>query len=419
MSDPPTDRNDNVPAWLTSVAFGVGSEVWMYRQASLMSKLDLTVVTKRHYNIDRFPANGFDVVRIRRRWKLPRKQSLRDLSLDMLARWNRSVPSFPASGGETRWWLAQLESRRPRVVLAHFGNHAMDVFPLFKAKQIPLVAHFNGFDLSRLMTNERYLNQLRRTAGQLAGYVVVAQYMREALLMNGVPAEKIHIIPYGVPPAERHDIAIAEAESSSLGSTSPSSASHSPRTQGPRFLSVGRFVDKKCPDRTVRAFQAVAQEVPTSRLVMIGDGPNLHACQSLAASLGIDGQIDFLGAQAVARVQQELTAADVFVQHSAVAPDGDQEGWPVAIAEAASYGLPVIATRHASIPEQIEDGIAGLLCDELDWKTMSQHMLRLARDHDLRRAMGRKAKQHMDSISVSRQVDRLQSLLLSVARQPW
>ncbi|QDT05885.1 GDP-mannose-dependent alpha-(1-6)-phosphatidylinositol monomannoside mannosyltransferase [Rubripirellula lacrimiformis] len=385
-------------AWMTCVAFGVSSEVWMYRQATLLRKLDLTVIAKRFYNEERFPAVGFESKCVQHRWRLPRQEFLRQSAQQILGRLNRRVPGFAASPGETRWWFDQIERQRPQVVLAQFGNHAMEMLPLFQSQQIPVVAHFHGFDLSRLLRNRRYRQQLRSTAGQLAGYVVVAQYMRSELLQLGVPDNRIHVIPCGVP-------------------LSPMPSSEQ-RSGACRFLSVGRFVDKKRPELTVRAFASVADRESQSTLTMIGDGPMLTQCQELARTLGVAERIHFVGVKTAPEVKQAMMESSIFVQHSAIAADGDKEGWPVAIAEAAALALPVIATNHASIPEQIEHGKSGLLCDEGDWEAMSKNMLTLATSPELRQSMGRSAYDQMQPFSVDNQVSQLQNVLLNASAMP-
>ena len=62
-----------------------------------------------------------------------------------------------------------------------------------------------------------------------------------------------------------------------------------------------------------------------------------------------------------------MEAADVLIQHSVVDPaTGDEEGLPVAILEGMGCGLPVVATRHAGIPESVVEGETGMLVDEGD-----------------------------------------------------
>jgi colanic acid/amylovoran biosynthesis glycosyltransferase len=77
-----------------------------------------------------------------------------------------------------------------------------------------------------------------------------------------------------------------------------------------------------------------------------------------------------------------------FVQHSLVAADGDSEGSPVAVMEAQLSGLPVVATRHAGIPEVVIDGRSGLLVAEGDEQGMAAAMGRLLRDPQLAADLG-------------------------------
>ncbi len=68
------------------------------------------------------------------------------------------------------------------------------------------------------------------------------------------------------------------------------------------------------------------------------------------------------------------------MQHSVVAPNGDEEGLPVSITEALAAGLPVVSTRHSGIPEAVRENECGLLVEEKDVAGMSAAMIRLARE---------------------------------------
>jgi len=59
----------------------------------------------------------------------------------------------------------------------------------------------------------------------------------------------------------------------------------------------------------------------------------------------------------------------------------------VAILEAMAHALPVVATRHAGIPESVQETKTGLLVDESDIVSMAEHIVTLARDEALRRSM--------------------------------
>ena len=95
-----------------------------------------------------------------------------------------------------------------------------------------------------------------------------------------------------------------------------------------------------------------------------------------------------------------MNGADVFVQHSITdSHTGDQEGLPVAVLEAMASGLPVVATRHAGIPEAVVEGETGYLVEEGDIGAMAGHIARLAEDHTLRSKMARRDGPERETIS--------------------
>jgi glycosyltransferase involved in cell wall biosynthesis len=148
------------------------------------------------------------------------------------------------------------------------------------------------------------------------------------------------------------------------------------------------MVSKKRPDLTIRAFAAVAQRHLDATLFMVGDGPLRSECQVLVDHLGISQRVHFLGEQTHERVRELMNIADVFVQHSVTAPNGDAEGLPVAILEAMASGMPVVSTLHSGIPEAVESGVTGLLIGEHDVNGMGRAMLTLTDNPDLARGMG-------------------------------
>jgi colanic acid/amylovoran biosynthesis glycosyltransferase len=107
------------------------------------------------------------------------------------------------------------------------------------------------------------------------------------------------------------------------------------------------------------------------------------------------------------------------VQHSVVAESGDSEGTPVAVLEAGASGLPVLATRHAGIPDVVVEGTTGLLVDERDVDGMAEHMVRVLRDPALAGALGRAARAHVaENFSMAHSVARLWRVIESTIATP-
>ena len=224
---------------------------------------------------------------------------------------------------------------------------------------LPLIVHFHGADISKHQVLRTYGEAYRVLFREARAIVAVSKPMQQRLISLGAPREKVHCNPCGV------DCEVFR--------------SASPATAGPVFVAVGRFVEKKAPQLTILAFARVHQRNPDARLRMIGDGPLLDACRDLARGLGVAPAVTFLEAQPHSVIQEEMRNARGFVQHSIEAPSGDSEGMPVAILEAGASGLPVVATRHAGIPDAVIEGTTGFLVDEHDVDGMAEGMLRLIR----------------------------------------
>ncbi len=273
-------------------------------------------------------------------------------------------------------YTAAFRRASTEVVLAEYGDTGALVFEACRRLQVPLVVHFHGYDASVREVLEEHRETYPRMFREAAAVVAVSRAMRRKLASLGAPEEKLHYNPYGIDCAR-------------FGGADPS---NSP----PLFVAVGRFVEKKAPQLTLRAFHEVRREEPRARLRMIGDGPLLEECRALAAELGLsNGAVEFLGAQAHARVQDEMRAARCFVQHSIEAPNGDCEGTPVGILEAGASGLPVVSTRHAGIPDVVAEGETGFLVEERDVEGMAAHMKTLARDPKLAGRLGQNARRHI------------------------
>jgi colanic acid/amylovoran biosynthesis glycosyltransferase len=258
------------------------------------------------------------------------------------------------------------------VALAEYGMTGVEILGACRKARIPLVVHFHGFDASRADVIARYLREYQRMFAEASAIVAVSTPMRAQLIGWGAPEDKTHLNPYGA-----DETRFAGASAGGVPSV---------------FLAVGRFVAKKAPQLTVRAFRDVASIDPSARLIMVGDGPLLDPTRRLAQELGLGARVEFLGARSQEEVAALMRRARAFVQHSMTAPDGDSEGTPVSIIEAQMSGLPVISTRHAGIPEVVLQGETGFLVDEGDVQGMGRMMGMLAKEPGLAARLGEQAR---------------------------
>lgn len=129
------------------------------------------------------------------------------------------------------------------------------------------------------------------------------------------------------------------------------------RTGVTTFVTVGRLSPEKNHARLLRAFAAVHQEVPSTRLVIVGSGPLAGELEDVAAHYGLNRSVTFAGQQPNAAVL--MAAADCMVMSS------DYEGQPMVILEALILGIPVLTTAFGSARSALPKG-SGLIVDQDD-----------------------------------------------------
>jgi len=136
------------------------------------------------------------------------------------------------------------------------------------------------------------------------------------------------------------------------------------QADGPlRMLSVGRLVEKKGFDRLIAALALLPADLDW-QWVHVGGGGLKDLLQGMAEDAGIADRILWRGACDQPEVIAEMRAADMFVLPSRVAEDGDRDGLPNVLMEAASQLLPILSTPVSAIPEFIDTGTHGVLSDD-------------------------------------------------------
>ena len=284
------------------------------------------------------------------------------------------------------------------VVLANYGIAGVHILPVCKSAGVPLVVHFHGFDATQKKVLDEYAEAYKNLFRDAAGIVAVSVDMKKQLVSLGAPEEKIALIPCGI----------------DLQKFQPDYH----KKQHNRFVSVGRFIEKKSPQSTVRAFAEVRAKQP-AQLMMTGQKTGLYEeCKKIAEELHIEKDVVFTGIQSAAEVAQLMREANVFVQHSVTAANGDKEGTPNTVLEAAASGLPVVSTRHAGIKEAVLNEITGFLVDEHDVSSMALRMQQLVDEPGLAIEMGMAGRRHIEeNYDLNKQAAKLFTLLSNAAEE--
>jgi L-malate glycosyltransferase len=150
------------------------------------------------------------------------------------------------------------------------------------------------------------------------------------------------------------------------------------------YLTVANLRPEKGYDVLLEAAKIIAGSDVPIRVAAVGRGPLKEVLRARHAELDLGERFQFLGQRH--DVMHLLTGADAFVLAS------HHEGLPVALMEATSVGLPIVASRVGGIPQALEDGVDALLVPPGEPDTLAQAMTRLASDPELSDRLGRRAK---------------------------
>jgi len=174
------------------------------------------------------------------------------------------------------------------------------------------------------------------------------------------------------------------------------------------FLCAGRLAPIKAYDVALKAVAKVLPQHPDHKPVLLiaGDGPQRQELQELAINLGISRQIHFLGWTQPQEMNQLFYAADAFIQPSEFEPFG------VAVLEAMSWGLPVLASdRTMAALDRVKPGESGFIHHVGNFEELAHHLKYLLEDRSRIDRMGAKARLAAEQWPVSRCVQTILDLL--------
>jgi glycosyltransferase involved in cell wall biosynthesis len=175
------------------------------------------------------------------------------------------------------------------------------------------------------------------------------------------------------------------------------------------IVSVARLEPQKNPMGAIDVFCSAHKSNPHSRLVMAGDGALLEASRAHAAARGVSSRVHFLGVRS--DVAEMLSACDIFLLASA------WEGAPVAVIEAMAAHLPVVAPAVGGIPDQVENGVSGLLTPAGDGAALASTLTALACDAERRAALGEAAARRATLFGSRAMVQAYAALFEDAARE--
>ncbi len=289
----------------------------------------------------------------------------------------------------------EIRSVRPDVVHAHFGPAGVIALG---ATDAPLIVSFHGYDVSEYLQRPEWTMRYERLWKRAAAVTVVSHFQRKVIAEAGCPEEKVHVVRVGKRTRElRYE---------------------PPQHAVRRFVSVGRFTDKKGHLDAVQAIARARRAGSEVVIELVGDGPRFDDIASYVREHDLGEFVSLVGARPYSEVIDRMRAADAFILCSKTAANGDQEGVPTVLMEAQALGLPCISTVHAGIPEVIPEANHFMLAAEGDVEGIAERVRRLteASVPDLEQWTHRGRERIEREFELSTQANRLAELYRALRR---
>jgi glycosyltransferase involved in cell wall biosynthesis len=159
---------------------------------------------------------------------------------------------------------------------------------------------------------------------------------------------------------------------------------------------VGRLSHQKAVERLIEAFTVIYAHHQRLHLVIVGDGPNLDSVKRLTEELGITNRTIFTG---TANGAAQMAGLDLYVMASLY------EAFPYALLEAASRGLPIVATAVGGAKAVVKNGVSGFVVPQDRMDEFAGHMGELTSDIDARRNMARESRKIAGRFTVERMAE--------------
>jgi glycosyltransferase involved in cell wall biosynthesis len=266
--------------------------------------------------------------------------------------------------------LRKLDAPLVHVQTASRGSFWRKAVVCFMARAAgrPYLVHLHGGGFSRFYEHESGpigRRAIRSTLAHAALVVALSEEWRERLLKI-CPTARVEVLhnAVAVPAAARVQ---------------------SRQAARPTLLFLGHLLPDKGVFDLVKAFAEVARRAPDLRLVLGGVGQVASVCE-LATQLGVRERLEVPGWLGPEDKTAALGASTMFLLPSY------HEGMPMALLEAMSWGLPVIATPVGGIPQIVASEVNGLLVAPGDITALAAAITRLLEDSALAGRLGTAAR---------------------------
>jgi glycosyltransferase involved in cell wall biosynthesis len=279
----------------------------------------------------------------------------------------------PCNGQIDRTVTASIRelAARTKADIVHAHGYKADIYVYFalRGTTTPLVSTCHTWYDNDLAVT-LYGMADRFVLRNYAAVVGVSDEVKQRLLKAGVREDKIHLVRNGI-------------DLRPFNSAIPS-LRNGLHKNPPIVGLIGRLAIEKGVDIFLHAAARVLVELPSTKFVVVGEGPDREKLESLIDELKIGENVSMLG--------QRDDMPSVYASLDIMVSSSRTEGLPMAILEGMASGLPLIATSVGEVPTVVLDGRTGVLVPPVNVENLAWEIVKLLRNPAQQKLLGAAAR---------------------------
>lgn len=285
------------------------------------------------------------------------------------------------------WSLGQILTFSPDVVISGHIVVSPAALAISSVARVPYIQYVYGTECLRRPHTAAF------ACRHAAAVIAISTYTRDLVASHVRHPTRLHVIPPGVDIPTEPPSAVAESST---------------------ILNVSRLVERyKGHDVLIRALPLVRARVSGARLVVIGNGPMQRTYEAMAACIGVQDAVEFVGPLSNIDRDAWFGRSRVFAMPSRRSPSG-AEGFGIVYLEAGAHGLPVVAGNVGGARDAVKDGVTGLLVDPTDHVAVADALTAILIDRTHAEALGRGGLNHAKEFEWGAIAHRVEDVLLAV-----
>lgn len=291
---------------------------------------------------------------------------------DKIKYWFKSLLSLKIISKQKRN-IQPLINYKPDIIHLLTSNVFANIEPLLDNSKTKLIVSFRGYDINvfpHLSKDNIGLTQRIFKKADVLHFI--SENLKETAINFGADVNKCVVINRSVDLLRNDDSFVTSLEN-----------------RKPIIISVGRLVWEKGYLYALEVISILKKKGYEFDYKIIGSGTDYNNLIYHVNRLQIQDRVSFLGELPNSEVKQKMLASDIYFQPSL------SEALSVALIEASSLGLPIVSSNIGGIPEVVQDGVTGYLCEVCNPEDYAKKIIKLLENQSLRKEMGEKAKHNV------------------------